>query len=54
VIEGYTDALRGEIRMNCNVCVHRVALRGFDAKVGASATPHYHRDEPGHQHGRYH
>ena len=35
--------------MNCSVCVHRVALRGFEAKVGVPATPHNHPDEPGHQ-----
>jgi sirohydrochlorin cobaltochelatase len=39
--------------MNCNVCVYRVALRGFEAKAGAPARPH-HPDEPGHQHGRHH
>ncbi len=50
VVERYTEALRGDIRMNCDVCVHRVALPGFEAKVGAPATPHYHPDEPGHHH----
>jgi sirohydrochlorin cobaltochelatase len=50
VIERYTEALRGDIRMNCDVCVHRVALPGFEEKVGAPATPHYHPDEPGHHH----
>jgi sirohydrochlorin cobaltochelatase len=55
VVERYTEALRGDIRMNCDVCVHRVALPGFEAKVGAPATPHYHPDEPGHhQHGHHH
>jgi sirohydrochlorin cobaltochelatase len=50
VIERYKEALRGDIRMNCDVCVHRVALPGFEEKVGAPATPHYHPDEPGHHH----
>jgi sirohydrochlorin cobaltochelatase len=50
VVERYTEALRGDIRMNCDVCVHRVALPGFEAKVGAPATPHYHPDELGHHH----
>ncbi len=55
VVERYTEALRGDIRMNCDVCVHRVALPGFEQKVGAPATPHYHPDEPGHhQHGHHH
>ena len=54
VVERYTEALRGDIRMNCDVCVHRVALPGFEEKVGAPATPHYHPDEPGHQHDHHH
>jgi sirohydrochlorin cobaltochelatase len=55
VVERYTEALRGDIRMNCDVCVHRVALPGFEEKVGAPATPHYHPDEPGHhQHSHQH
>jgi sirohydrochlorin cobaltochelatase len=55
VVERYTEAVEGDIRMNCDVCVHRVALPGFEEKVGAPATPHYHPDEPGHhQHGHHH
>jgi sirohydrochlorin cobaltochelatase len=50
VVERYTEAVEGDIRMNCDVCVHRVALPGFEEKVGAPATPHYHPDEPGHHH----
>jgi sirohydrochlorin cobaltochelatase len=50
VVERYTEAIRGDIRMNCDVCVHRVALPGFEEKVGAAATPHYHPDEHGHHH----
>ena len=48
--ERYAEAVEGDIRMNCDVCVHRVALPGFEEKVGAPATPHYHPDEPGHHH----
>jgi sirohydrochlorin cobaltochelatase len=54
VLERYREAVEGDIRMNCDVCVHRVALPGFEAKVGAPATPHYHPDEPGHDHGHSH
>ncbi|MDP9484375.1 MAG: sirohydrochlorin chelatase [Actinomycetota bacterium] len=63
VLERYREAVRGDIRMNCDVCVHRVALPGFEEKVGAPATPHYHPDEPGdhghdhshgHDHGHHH
>ena len=51
LLDRYKEALSGDIRMNCDVCVHRVALPGFEDKVGAAATPHYHPDEPGHSHG---
>ncbi len=54
LVERYTEAVRGDIRMNCDVCVHRVALPGFEEKVGAPATPHYHPDETGHHHGHDH
>ena len=50
LIERYDEATEGDIRMNCDVCVHRVALPGFEEKVGEPATPHYHPDEPGHEH----
>ncbi|MBV9454262.1 MAG: sirohydrochlorin chelatase [Rubrobacter sp.] len=54
LLERYHEAVRGDIRMNCDVCVHRVALPGFEEKVGAPATPHYHPDELGHDHGHDH
>ncbi len=54
LMERYTEATDGDIRMNCDVCVHRVALPGFEEKVGAPATPHYHPDEPGHSHDHHH
>jgi sirohydrochlorin cobaltochelatase len=54
VLERYREAVEGDIRMNCDVCVHRVALPGFEEKVGAPATPHYHPDEPGHEHSHHH
>ena len=53
LVERYAEALGEDIRMNCDVFVHRVALPGFEEKVGAAATPHYHPDEPGH-HGHHH
>lgn len=54
VFERCEEALRGDIRMNCDTCVHRVALPGFEEKVGAAATPHYHPDEPNHGHSHNH
>jgi sirohydrochlorin cobaltochelatase len=54
LVERYREAVAGDIRMNCDVCVHRVALPGFEEKVGEAATPHYHPDEPGQEHGHDH
>ena len=54
VLDRRREAVEGDIRMNCDVCVHRVALPGFEEKVGAPATPHYHPDEHGHPHGHSH
>lgn len=51
VIERYAEALAGDIRMACDSCVYRVALPGFEAKVGAPQQPHHHPDDPyGHHH----
>jgi sirohydrochlorin cobaltochelatase len=50
ILARYREAATGDTRMNCDVCVHRVALPGFEEKVGAPASPHYHPDEPGHGH----
>jgi len=54
ILDRYRESFEGDIRMNCDVCVHRVALPGFEEKVGAPATPHYHPDEPGHSHSHHH
>ena len=54
VMDRYREAVGGDIRMNCDVCVHRVALPGFEEKVGAPATPHYHPSEPSHEQGHHH
>ncbi|MFC5183118.1 sirohydrochlorin chelatase [Actinomadura harenae] len=57
VLERYREALRGDIRMNCDTCVYRIAMPGFEDKVGAPQTPHHHPDDPagtGHGHGLDH
>ncbi len=48
VLARYDEALRGDIRMNCDTCAYRVALPGFTDKVGRPQVPHYHPDEAGH------
>lgn len=51
VAERYREVLEGSPRMNCDLCIHRVALPGYEHRVGAPATPHHHPDEP---HGHHH
>lgn len=50
VLERYREAIDGDPRMNCDLCVHRVALPGFEHKVAAAAVPHFHP----HDHGGVH
>ncbi|MFJ6215777.1 sirohydrochlorin chelatase [Streptomyces sp. NPDC092296] len=54
VLERYREALAGDLRMNCDTCVYRVAMPGFEDKVGAEQRPHHHPDDPGHSHGHGH
>ncbi|MHB9862693.1 sirohydrochlorin chelatase [Streptomyces sp. YIM S03343] len=59
VMERYEEAVRGDLRMNCDSCVYRIALPGFEDKVGAAQQPHFHPDEDedgdGHGgHGHHH
>jgi sirohydrochlorin cobaltochelatase len=56
VLERYREALAGDIRMNCDTCAYRIALPGFEDKVGRPQTPHDHPDDPatGHGHGHGH
>ena len=41
----YDEALTGDIRMNCDVCLYRVPLPGREAAVGAVQEPHTHPDD---------
>jgi sirohydrochlorin cobaltochelatase len=50
VLERYSEALTGDIRMNCDTCAYRIAMPGFADKVGRPQTPHHHPDDHGHQH----
>jgi sirohydrochlorin cobaltochelatase len=42
----YDEALTGDIRMNCDVCLYRVPLPGREGAVGAVQEPHTHPDDP--------
>jgi sirohydrochlorin ferrochelatase len=44
VLERYREAVEGDVRMNCDCCTYRVALPGYEARVGAPLVvgPHQH------------
>jgi sirohydrochlorin cobaltochelatase len=62
VIERWREAIAGDIRMNCDTCMYRIALPGFTERVGAPQRPHHHPDDsvasgddrPGRPHGHDH
>ncbi|MBC2866496.1 sirohydrochlorin chelatase [Streptomyces mexicanus] len=57
VLERYEEAVKGDLRMNCDSCVYRIALPGFEEKVGLPQQPHFHPDDDGHHghgHGHHH
>ncbi|TGN77632.1 sirohydrochlorin chelatase [Streptomyces bauhiniae] len=59
VMERYAEAVAGDLRMNCDSCVYRIALPGFEDKVGQPQQPHFHPDDDGHDghghgHGHHH
>jgi sirohydrochlorin cobaltochelatase len=49
VCERYHEALSGDIRMNCDMCVYRIAMPGFEHRVGEPQHPHDHPHD--HVHG---
>jgi len=51
VYERYQEALTGDIRMNCDVCVYRIAMPGFEHRVGEPQHPHDHPHDHAHAHG---
>ncbi|HEX2063490.1 MAG TPA: sirohydrochlorin chelatase [Acidimicrobiales bacterium] len=47
VLERYREAAEGEARMNCDGCVYRVPLPGYQARVGqAVVLEAHHHDHP--------
>ena len=54
VIERYLEAVRGDIRMNCDTCMYRAAMPGFGDRVGQLQTPHHHPDDGSHEHAYDH
>ncbi|MEW2385164.1 uroporphyrinogen-III C-methyltransferase [Micromonospora sp. NPDC047707] len=54
ILERHAEAVRGDIRMNCDTCAYRVLMPGFADKVGRPQTPHDHPDDPVGGHGHHH
>ena len=54
VLERYAEALAGDIRMNCDTCLYRVALPGVADRVGTPQRPHDHPHDPTEPHGHGH
>jgi sirohydrochlorin cobaltochelatase len=50
VMERYRETLDGDLRMNCDSCMYRVKLPGFEERVGLPQQPHHHPDDPSHDH----
>ncbi len=45
LLERYDEAVAGDIRMNCDVCLYRVPLPGLAASVGSPQTVHTHPED---------
>ena len=43
----YDEAIAGDLRMNCDVCLYRVAMPGRERAVGAVQEAHTHPDDEG-------
>lgn len=54
VMERYRETLKGDLRMNCDTCMYRIKLPGFEERVGSPQQPHHHPDDPSHSHGHGH
>ncbi|MDQ6615428.1 MAG: sirohydrochlorin chelatase [Actinomycetota bacterium] len=45
VLERYREARQGDVRMNCDCCAYRVALPGYEDRVGAPLVVGHHRHD---------
>jgi sirohydrochlorin cobaltochelatase len=45
VLGRFDEARAGDIRMNCDACMYRIAYPGLEAAVGAPQVPHSHPDD---------
>ncbi len=54
VLERHREAVEGEARMNCDCCIYRVAIPGYEEHVGEPTPLHAHPHSHGHDHGHPH
>jgi sirohydrochlorin cobaltochelatase len=54
VLERFAEAAGGPVAANCDACVYRIAMPGFEHRVGAPQHPHDHPDDPAQGHGHSH
>ncbi|MGH6655814.1 MAG: sirohydrochlorin chelatase [Actinocrinis sp.] len=54
VLDRYAEAAAGPVVVNCDACVYRIAMPGFEQRVGAAQHPHDHPDDPSHPHSHAH
>ena len=45
LLDRYDELFTGDIRMNCDACLYRIALPGRQSAVGAAQLPHTHPDD---------
>ncbi len=45
VLGRFDEARAGDIRMNCDACMYRIAYPGLETSVGAAQVPHAHPDD---------
>jgi sirohydrochlorin cobaltochelatase len=53
LLDRFDEAVAGDVRANCDTCLYRTALPGFEERVGQPQTLHYHPDDDrthGHAH----
>jgi len=50
VLERHREAVDGETRMNCDCCIYRVAMPGYEQHVGSPTPLHAHPHSHGHSH----
>ena len=53
VLERRAELQTQDIRMNCDTCMYRIAMPGFESRVGAAQRPHHHPDDPTHHHDHH-